>query len=171
MRRLLSILIMFAALVASAIAQDDVPPVLANDDSLPVPGSVYLDPSNQQIFYSGAGGSFTIGEISLGLTGPRFAPGDSPGIAIDHDLAGTADLTLQGGGIKTRYPGIPIQATIEYVYTGEVAGEKHYNTEMLSLSLSGGGLPAGVAIRESPTLHSVGYSYAKRSAIMANQRS
>jgi hypothetical protein len=32
----------------------------------------------------------------------------------------------------------------------------YYDTEMLGLNLSGGALPAGVMIRESPTLHSTG---------------
>src|SRR5207249_9394292 len=39
---------------------------------------------------------------------------------------------------------------------GDQGGTEYFDTEMLQLNLSGGNLPPGVMIRESPTLQSLG---------------
>jgi hypothetical protein len=49
----------------------------------------------------------------------------------------------------------PVKAMVR-IAVGDVNGDGVFDTEMLALDISGGSLPAGVMIRESPTLASTG---------------
>jgi hypothetical protein len=66
-----------------------------------------------------------------------------------------ADVSLDGGAtfgpMAASGP-----ATVRITGTGLVGGIRSFDTEMLQLNISGGTLPGGVMLRESPTLASLG---------------
>jgi hypothetical protein len=67
------------------------------------------------------------------------------------------ELSIQGPGIAPGIRDAPSQQTMRL--NGSPPGTPYphiINTEMLQLDISGGGLPGGVRIRESPTLASMG---------------
>jgi hypothetical protein len=66
------------------------------------------------------------------------------------------DLSLDGGHTYT-HASAPATVTVAITTRTDYDGVTvYYDTEMTQLSLSGGGLPAGVMIRESPTRASLG---------------
>ena len=62
---------------------------------------------------------------------------------------------MDGGATYQNYTA-PAQVTVKVTNTGTSGGTTQFDTEMLQLDLSGGTLPPGVRVRESPTLQSTG---------------
>lgn len=80
-------------------------------------------------------------------------PPPPPGGSQIYNFQAAARCVLASGGT---FLDEATGATIVMSVTADAAGSDTFHTEMLSLSLSGGSLPAGVMIRESPTLASTG---------------
>ncbi len=78
--------------------------------------------------------------------------------------SGTVTGGFTGNGSLKRTPpaggtisGVgPVTGQISFTHTHDIGTTRYFDTEMLALNLSGGTLPAGVMLRESPTLQSVG---------------
>lgn len=71
---------------------------------------------------------------------------------------GTCSVTLDlssGGGSFLPYTAVG-SYTMRFLHDIDIGPAAHFNTEMLQLNLSGGTLPAGAMIRESPTQASTG---------------
>lgn len=60
------------------------------------------------------------------------------------------------GGLTVQHVNAPATTTVFLHNTGVVNDLQQIETEMTQLDISGGDLPVGVRVRESPTLHSTG---------------
>ena len=84
---------------------------------------------------------------------PPPAPGASSTLSF-FDIF--TELSLDNGGPPTTFhPGGPAEMQLNGLPPGD-PGTRTFDTEMLSMNLSGGNLPAGVMIRESPSRPSLG---------------
>src|SRR4030095_3849245 len=81
---------------------------------------------------------------------PPPPPGQTRQITIIQDMF--CDLSLDGG--QTFMP-VSAPASVR-VALGDLDGDGVYETEMLQMDITGGTLPAGVMIRESPSRASLG---------------
>ena len=78
-----------------------------------------------------------------------------PGTPVTHNFGSRVEMEISFDG-GTNYTPIRANAanTMKIDYQSSSGGEDIYQTEMLQLNISGGSLPSGVMIRESPTLAS-----------------
>jgi hypothetical protein len=97
----------------------------------------------------------------------------------DFGCQADLQLSLDGGGTWITYPGIPAACHLtsrlyllglsDYcVWPRTGGGAVSYTVTLDQLDIAGGGLPAGVTFRESPTLSSEGV--AMKSSISPSQR-
>lgn len=86
----------------------------------------------------------------------RAAPPGLGSARIDSffDVFVGSDFGTASGPIQ--FLSSDVQCDIETQAVADDGVTQTFDTEMLSMSLSGGGLPAGVRVRESPTLQSLG---------------
>ena len=74
-----------------------------------------------------------------------------------HTYTSVASFELSQNGENNWVPGqAPAAITIKITKTGETETESFFDTEMLTMNISGGTLPQGLQLRESPTLASTG---------------
>lgn len=85
-------------------------------------------------------------------------PPPPPGSETVHSFGSRIKMEVSTDGGSTHQPHqAPAQVTVRVHNSGpDGTGGTLYDTEMLQLDLSGGTLPPGVLIRESPTLQSTG---------------
>ena len=86
----------------------------------------------------------------------------APGMPVTHSFGSQVEMEVSTDGGVTWVPVVAsVPSTVQTAYLGVVGGETEYAEEMLSLNISGGGLPLGIMIRESPTLASSGQTRAQ----------
>jgi hypothetical protein len=86
-----------------------------------------------------------------------IAPPPPGGLPVVHNFNSQAEFEITFDGGMTFQPVTANAAnTIQISYAGSSGGEDIYKIEVMQMNVSGGGLPPGVFIRESPTLTSVG---------------
>jgi len=74
-----------------------------------------------------------------------------------NNLTGTVSLDLSvNGGISFQHYIAAFSISVSFTHKINVDSTEYYSNEVLSMSISGGGLPPGFRIRESPTLASKG---------------
>ena len=79
------------------------------------------------------------------------------GLSETHRFGSVVDMLVSINGGQTFQPlSAPADVTVRVAYAASDGSATSYDTEMLQLDLRGGGLPAGVMIRESPTRASLG---------------
>jgi hypothetical protein len=162
MKRSLLFLALTCIIVGSAMSQGEVPPVVAQDDSMPVLGSVMLDPSNTPLSFHSSGASVILDGLSFDFSGSaRFFP-HAP--AHVH-LTGTASVLVEGSGM---YKDVPLVVELSYTDVVDSGGIRTFATEMLSLQLT---LPSGTMLRESPTLQSKGKTSLRESPTLPRRES
>src|SRR5207302_7976541 len=86
-------------------------------------------------------------------------PPAPPGASQLHTFGSTIDAEISmDGGMTFEQVSAPAQVGVQIVDTtgGSNTLARSYDTEMLQLDISGGTLPPGVMLRESPTLPSKG---------------
>jgi hypothetical protein len=85
-----------------------------------------------------------------------------PGSPVTHNFGSQVEFEISFNG-GTTYTSIRANAanTMKITYQSSSGGEDTYLTEMTKLDIIGGSLPAGVQIRESPTLVSAGETHIK----------
>lgn len=85
-------------------------------------------------------------------------PPPSPGLTDTHTFTSQMEFDLsQDGGLTFTHATAPATVTVQI--TGRMDGDgitEYYDTEMTQLDISGGSLPQGVHIQESPTKASLG---------------
>jgi len=91
-------------------------------------------------------------------------PDDGDTIIVNSFFDIFAEVSLDGGATFGPMAVTSVPTTVRFTNTGNPdlppeMGASSYDTEMLSLDISGGTFPPGVMIRESPTLASLGYHY------------
>ncbi len=97
----------------------------------------------------------SIGSLELRFTSPP-SPRPPLGAAAFYVLDGTAQCVLRVAGSPPVAAACPISAQVIETHTYDDGAVRVFDTEMLKLNLGGGSFPAGVLIRESPTLPSKG---------------
>ena len=81
-------------------------------------------------------------------------PGDPPTMhSFGSIVSGDAS---SDGGVTFMHFTAPANVTVKVAFNSQVGNIRFFDTEMLQLDISGGSLPPGVIIRESPTLMSLG---------------
>lgn len=92
----------------------------------------------------------TCADISLAFTSPPAAvpTGTTPSV---YPLNGNVACVANGASSVC-----PASAQVSLTLTHTIGGTRYFDTEMLSLNLSGGTLPGGFLLRESPTRRSLG---------------
>jgi hypothetical protein len=96
--------------------------------------------------------------VGLSLTGMGPASPPPPlGVSQVQPLTGQAHFDLSSDGGATFNPvTAPASASMRVAHASDGSSTRFFDTEMLSLDIAGGGLPAGTMIRESPTRASTG---------------
>jgi hypothetical protein len=84
-------------------------------------------------------------------------PPPALGVTQSHSFGGTCDFDISyDGGSTWTHTSAPTTDNYQITHTDDDGTASFFNTEMLMLDISGGGLPLGVRLRESPTLASTG---------------
>ncbi len=128
-----------------------------NQNCWPPPGGCAY-PAPGPIFYPGSPGP--VGIQNAILYDPNACAPMPPqgGVPIDSffDIFVELELSTNGGTNWTPYS-LPLRpSTVRIQPPTPVLPDLVFDTEMLQLDLTGGGMPGGTLIRESPTLPSVG---------------
>jgi hypothetical protein len=123
---------------------------------LPPPTGMYVSP---QLFHV----LFTNGIIISNISHKRFLPSQPPpppgGPAQVHVFGSQVQMMVSmNNGASFAPVSAPAQVSVQVTPGTTVAGDptQSYDTEMLQLDIAGGGLPAGVMVRESPSKASIG---------------
>ena len=131
--------------------------------NLPPPEGKYVSPQQYHVLYAQ-------GIIIKNISHQRFTqsqppPPPPPGTVQVHAFSSTVEMDVSNdGGVNFQRLSAPAQVQVRVTYGSEGGGTSYYDTEMLQLDLSGGGLPAGVMVRESPTLPSKGKTSVRQAA-------
>ena len=129
------------------------PPQNVPSNRLPPRNGAYVSPAEWHQAYAN-------GIVISNISHARFTdtlPPPPPGDTQTHQFNSHIDLMLSQDGGATYIP-VRVNAVVDVgvVSRSSSPGQGTFDTEMLAMTLSGGGLPAGVMIRESPTLPSRG---------------
>jgi hypothetical protein len=127
------------------------------DPNLPPLAGQYVSPDQWHAYYGM--GIYIKDVIHWGFT--QSFPPPPPGSPASHTFGSRLDGQASFDGGITYFPlwaTGPVTVGIQWASQGTGSGFSYndYNTEMLALDMSGGSLPAGVMLRESPTLASLG---------------
>jgi hypothetical protein len=122
---------------------------------LPAPGGSYITPAKWHALYAN-------GIIITNVTHRRFTqsyPPPPPGAGQTENFGSMVDglISLNGGATFTPFSA-PANVSISVQSRSDLdqGATRFFDTEMLSMNLAGGTLPAGVMVRESPTKASLG---------------
>ena len=138
---------------AEVVLQKSPKPHYFTTNVLPPGNGVYVSPADFHAAYAN-------GIIIKNVSHNRFTQGlppPPPGGTQVHNFGSTVQMDVsQDGGLTFQHVSAP--ASVSARVTGVVADPStaFFDTEMLALNISGGGLPAGVMVRESPTRQSLG---------------
>ncbi len=149
---------MLFATVATAISQTGVPPVISPDDSLPVLGTVMLDPSDHPVTFHSTSSVEIVTRFSFDFSGSARKEVTTIKTFVEQGVASAAVST--DGGVTFHVDTWPAVARTIVQRLNDSAGIQIYSTEMTQLDISGGG--SSVMLRESPTLQSTGQTTVKR---------
>jgi len=113
---------------------------------------------SQRSAYTGAtlystGGNAVTNVVLFGMTNCTAPPGSGT-TTINFTGTLTGDLTIPPSG-PTHFQA-PVTGQMKVTFNNLTGSTRTFDTEMLQLEISGGNLPAGVQLRESPTLMSIG---------------
>ena len=120
----------------------------AASDCLPSQSSAYTGAT----LYS-TGGNMVTNVVLFGFS-PCTAPPVSGTATINFTGILTGDITIPPSG-STHFQA-PVTGSMKVTFINLTVATRTFDTEMLQLDISGGNLPAGVQLRESPTLASTG---------------
>lgn len=138
------------------------PSVAAPTQLLPPPNDLYVSPALYHVLYTNGIVIRDIKHRFFTQSLPAPLPGGPPRI---HEFGSQVDMEVSTDGGQTfRFMRAPASAAVQVSYRGNFGSTQIYDTEMLSLNISGGDLPANVRLRESPTLASQGGTAIARNA-------
>ncbi|MEI6900128.1 MAG: hypothetical protein WCL00_09635, partial [Bacteroidota bacterium] len=140
------------AIVAAGQVTDNCPGMVYNSDCLPPSGGEY-----DGIFTLNYGAGLKLRFPILGDFSDCYPPPSTIGQSVIHSfsLASSYEVS-EDGGATWQFNTSPAQTTIKITKIGENESGSLFSTEMLALDISGGTLPEGIMLRESPTLKSSG---------------
>ncbi len=127
----------------------------------PIPAPTNLLPSPND-FYASTGPVYAgFGQTVIRNVKHRFftqsLPAPSLGVSQVQTFDSQFDMEVSQNGGQTFVPvRVPAAASMRVTHSRDEGSTQIFDTEMLQLDLMGGGLPAGVMLRESPTRRSQG---------------
>lgn len=129
------------------------PEIAAPTPKLPPPDGVYLGPA--QWFARYANGIIITNVTQRAFTQAQLPP--PPGGTQTESFGSTVEGEISTNGGATFSPlSAPADSQVRVTSMIDSGSTRFFDTEMLQLNISGGNLPAGVMVRESPTKASVG---------------
>jgi hypothetical protein len=129
--------------------------VPVSSPNLPMTNSPYVSPAQWHAAY--ANGVYISNVTHRGFT-QNFPP-PPPGGSQLENFGSSVDMLLSLDGGHTFLPAtVNMTASVQVTSRPnlDTGGTRFFDTEMLSLDMSGGSLPANVRLRESPTKQSLG---------------
>jgi len=126
-----------------------------SEDCLPPASSAYNGSGNHH--FAGLGVTADLGGLSLhGFSSCSAVPASVPSTSTTSSFTATMDYSFSLNGGAPTIGQSPANATILVTFNHLAAPTRFFDTEMLQLDISGGNLPSGTLVRESPTLASSG---------------
>lgn len=112
--------------------------------------------SSDRDLYWGSGDEFEMKNISFHDPSSTILP-PPLGATHTHSYGWTVDFKMSiDGGMSWTDGNAPCNATVSAYHDTDDVSASFFDTEMLQLDITGGSLPMGMLIRESPTLASTG---------------
>jgi hypothetical protein len=132
---------------------ETVPSMSSQSQLLPPPIANYVTPAQwHQAYASG----IIIKDVKHKLFTESIEP-PALGATATHTFDSQADFQVSlDGGLSYMPMRAPAQTTVQVKHTRDFLGRETYETEMTELDISGGDLPVGIMLRESPTMPSRG---------------
>src|SRR5262249_17040696 len=131
----------------------DVAPIPSSTPLLPPPNDAYVSPAQYHALYAQG---IVIKDVRHSYFTHSEPPPPAGGQQI-HTFGSQIDLQLSMDGGQTFHAmRAPAQVAVNVMNIGSSGQDGVFDTEMLQLDIQGGDLPAGVMIRESPSLPSRG---------------
>lgn len=128
--------------------------IVTNSDNLPPLAGEYVTPDAFHAMY--AAGLIQLSNVHHRAFTGTFPPPPLGGNST-HGFGSTVDMMVSGDGGASFNPfTAPGTVAVFVDHTSDIGPIRFFDTEMLQLDISGGTLPPGVLIRESPTLQSLG---------------
>jgi hypothetical protein len=129
--------------------------VPSSSQTLPITNAPYVSPADWHAAY--ASGIYISNVTHRGFT--QGYPPPPPGGSQPESFGSTVDLQISTDGGHTFVPA-SVQMNANVLVTShsslDTGGTRFFDTEMLSLDLSGSTLPGGIRLRESPSKASLG---------------
>ena len=121
--------------------------------NLPAVQGQYISPADSLVVYPNGIMIRRVSESRFTQSQPPPPPGGVP----DAHFGSSISMMLSLDGGQTWSPvTAPADVCVQLRSLMDADGARFFDTEMLSMDIHGGGLPAGVMIRESPTRASLG---------------
>jgi hypothetical protein len=128
--------------------------VITDSPNLPPLAGEYVSPQEFHALY--AAGLIQLTNVHHLAFTATFPP-PPLGTTNIHGFGSTVNMMLSTDSGNNFFPqSAPGNVMVQVFHDSDLGNTSFFDTEMLQLDLSGGTLPAGVMIRESPTLPSLG---------------
>jgi hypothetical protein len=128
--------------------------MLSPTDAVPTPRGLY---EGDNTVYFPIGVVVTNVQLIPSPGAPSYAPPAPGGTIIGNSFFDIfTEVSLDGGGTFAPMTVLSAPTAVQMTSAGAGGGTRSFDTEMLQLNISGGTLPPGVMIRESPTRASTG---------------
>jgi hypothetical protein len=168
MKQFLLLCLLMVVLAIPLMAQYEVPPVASPDDSLPLPGTQLADHSNQLLTFHSSSSTVIIQDLVVSEPlSPRLRIGTVPTASVQ--ASATLHLSTDGG-TTFRQCTCPAGYVVVFPPAGTVFNPESIDVSIPEFSLSGGTLPGGVMVRESPSKASLGRMRLRESPTLPSRR-
>jgi len=121
-------------------------------NTLPPPNGQYVSPQQWHALYAQ-------GIVISNISHKRFTesqPPPPPGQTNNHTFGSDVEFDLIRPGQPTVHLTAPASVNVRVASSANSGSTRYFDTEMLALNISGGGLPSQIRLRESPTKASLG---------------
>ena len=133
--------------------QSSAPEITESSPNLPPLGDEYVSPPSYRAMF---GSSLIFREVKCDSFTQSQPPPPPGGTQVPQSNA-VVHFRISTDGGKTYQPGAaPAAVTFRVSSTQDDGATRYFETEMLQLNISGGSLPAGMMLRESPSRQSLG---------------
>jgi hypothetical protein len=122
-------------------------------NKLPPTNSVYISPAQWHVLYASG---IIIRDVRHRFFTQNFTP-PPLGSSQNESFSSEVDFDLSTDNGATFQPATSTaNVTVHVTHSSDSVSTNFFDTEMLQLDITGGSLPAGMKLRESPTLQSTG---------------
>ena len=144
-----------AALLLALCARGAHAQSCVQEDCLPSPSSAYA--STAHFNFSFLGTTYDLSGLSLhNFSSCGSPPASVTGATATHSFTAVMDYIASVNGGPAVSGSAPASATLFNRFNSVALPTRFFDTEMLQLDISGGGLPLAAMIRESPSLATTG---------------